>query len=159
MLRRHGWYSTPEVSVFSLFSEKVSVDEKSRLACKLLSLTTSVPESYKLVKPKFQKIDEKTSLSDLITPQSFKFFSILNLDYDWLAISPEKWEQEESYKKAKQFVKTVKVTNDVAERGVKLAADYATILTKDEEIRDKLLQGVERCRRLFPNFKKQTLNR
>ena len=78
VLRRHGWYSTPEVSVFSLFSEKVSVDEKSRLACKLLSLTTSVPESYKLVKPKFQKIDEKTSLSDLITPQSFKFFSILN---------------------------------------------------------------------------------
>ena len=60
--------------------------------------------------------------------------------------------------KAKQFVRTVKVTNDVAERGVKLAADYATILTKDDEIRDRLLQGVERCRRLFPDFKKQTLN-
>ena len=156
--RRHGWYSTPEVSVFSLFSEKVSVDEKSRLACKLLSLTSSVPESFNLVKPKFKNIDERTTLLDLITPQSFKFFSILNLDYDWLAMNPEKWEEEESYKKAKEFVRTVKVTNDVAERGVKLAADYATILTKDDEIRDRLLQGVERCRRLFPDFKKQTLN-
>ena len=73
-------------------------------------------------------------------------------------MNPEKWEEEESYKKAKEFVRTVKVTNDVAERGVKLAADYATILTKDDEIRDRLLQGVERCRRLFPDFKKQILN-
>ena len=95
---------------------------------------------------------------DLITPQSFKFFSILKLESDWLAKSPDKWVEEETYRKAMTYVRTAKVTNDVAERGVKLAADYAAILTKDDQIRDELLQGVERCRRQFPNFTKKTLN-
>ena len=102
--------------------------------------------------------DEKTKLLGLITPQSFKFFSILQLEMDWLAMNPERWSEDEHFRKAKNFVKTTKVTNDVAERGVKMASDYATILTKDDHIRDMLIQGVERCRRLLPNFKKQTLN-
>ena len=158
VLRRHGWYFSPEVAMFCLFSEKVSLDEKSRLAGKLLSLQSAIPESYKLEKPKFPMIDEKTKLLDLITPNSFKFFSILQLKMNWLAMNPERWPEDEHYMKAKNFVKTTKVTNDVAERGVKMARDYATILTKDDNIRDMLLQGVERCRRLFPDFKKQTLN-
>ena len=158
VLRRHGWYLTPEVAMFSLFSEKLSTDEKSRVACKLLSMKASTPESYKLEKPRFPVITEKTELVDLITPQSFKFFSILKLESDWLAKSPDKWVEEETYRKAMTYVRTAKVTNDVAERGVKMAADYAAILTKDDQIRDELLQGVERCRRLFPNFTKKTLN-
>ena len=59
---------------------------------------------------------------------------------------------------AKDFVKTVKVTNDVAERGVKMASDFVTILTNDDEIRALLLQGVGRNRRLFPKFQKKVLN-
>ena len=39
-----------------------------------------------------------------------------------------------------------------------LISDYAKILTEDEEMRSWLLQGVERCRRQFPNMKKKTLN-
>ena len=73
-------------------------------------------------------------------------------------MDPVKWEEEETYVMAKEFVTTVKVTNDIAERGVKLAKDYATLLTKDDSIRDELLQGVERCRRKFPDFAKKTLN-
>ena len=61
-------------------------------------------------------------------------------------------------KKKQEFVLTVKVTNDVAERGVKLATDYATLLTKDDKIWASLLKGVERCRKLYPNFEKKTLN-
>ena len=53
---------------------------------------------------------------------------------------------------------TVKVTNDVAERGVKLATDYATVLTKDDSVRSLLLQGVDRCRRMYPDFLKSTLS-
>ena len=76
----------------------------------------------------------------------------------WLAMDPDKWEEDESYKVAKDFVRTVKVTNDVAERGVKMAADYANILTKDEEMRKLILQGVEKSRKMYPNFMKKTLN-
>ena len=39
-----------------------------------------------------------------------------------------------------------------------MAADYATILTKDDKIRAMILQGVEMCRKKFPNFHKKTLN-
>lgn len=158
VLRRHGWYLTPEVVVFSLFSSKLSMDMKSRLASKLLTFQASIPESYKLEKPKFPVVDKKTELVDLLTPQSFKFFTILGLGYEWLAKNPEQWEEEEDFNVAREFVKTVKVTNDVAERGVKMAADYATILTKDDKIRAMILQGVEMCRKKFPNFHKKTLN-
>ena len=58
---------------------------------------------------------------------------------------------------AKEFVKTVKVVNDAAERGVKLAQDYATILTKDDDMRAMILQGVEKNRRNFPDFKKKLI--
>ena len=158
VLRRHCWYLTPEVAIFLLFSKKVSMDEKSRLSSKLLTLQHEAPTSFNLEKPKFPIILENTKMEDLITPQSFKFFKILGLDYDWLSMSPEKWDSEESFNVANEFVHTVKVTNDVAERGVKLASDYARILTKDDIIRPMLLQGVERFRRMYPNFLKTTLN-
>ena len=158
VMRRHCWYLMPEVVPFSLFSSKLSKDEKSLLACKLLTLKPQKPNSYKLEKPKFPVIDEKTELVDLLTPESFKFFSILNLDDSWLAMDPDKWEQEESFRLAERFVKTVKVVNDVAERGVKLAEDYANLLTKDDELRSLVYQGVGRNRRMFPIFQKKVLN-
>ena len=57
-----------------------------------------------------------------------------------------------------EFVKTVKVTNDVAERGIKLASDYAALLSKDDDMKAKIFQGVELSRRIHPDFRKNTLN-
>ena len=39
-----------------------------------------------------------------------------------------------------------------------MISDYISILTVDEEMRAKLLLGVEQCKRMFPNFNKATLN-
>ena len=141
-----------------MFSNKLSMDEKSRVASRLLTHQANIPEKYKLEKPKFPLIDEKTVLVDLLSSQSFKFFTVLGLDWSWMAKDPEQWEEDDDYKAAKEFVKTVKVTNDVAERGVKMAADYATILTKDDKVRAQILQSVENCRQKYPNFRKKTLN-
>ena len=158
VLRRHGWYLTPDVAVFSLFSSKVSLEEKSRIASRLLTFQTQAPQDYKLEKPSFPIIEEKTKLVDLMSPLSFKFFRILNNDPVWLTKGPEKWEEDASYRSAKDFVTSVKVTNDVAERGVKMASDYATMLTKDDTMRKVLMQGVEKSRRNYPDFRKKTLN-
>ena len=155
VLRRHGWYLVPEVVIFSLFSSKTSLEDKSRIASRLLTMKSSIPEAYKLEKPKFPNIEEKTKLVDLVTPSSFKFFSIMG---QWLEVNPDKWEEHKEYRSARDFVKTVKVTNDVAERGVKMASDFATLLTKDDSMRAMLLQGVERSRRMYPSFKKKCLN-
>ena len=74
VLRRHCWYLTPEVVMFSLVSNKVSTDEKARMASKLLTLKSTIPSSYKIEKPKFPIMEEKTGLVDLVTSHSFKFF-------------------------------------------------------------------------------------
>ena len=39
-----------------------------------------------------------------------------------------------------------------------MATDYASILTKDDTMRNMILQGVEKSRREFPDFAKKTLN-
>ena len=158
VLRRHCWYLIPEVIPFSLFSDKLTCDDKARLAARILSLKSNIPQSYKLGKPKFPNIAETTELVDLVTSESIKFFNILGLDFHWLEMNPDKWEEDLNFKKAREFARTVKVTNDVAERGVKLATDFATLLTKDDTVRSMLLQGVEKSRKIYPNFKKQTLN-
>ena len=99
-----------------------------------------------------------SELVDLVTPESYKFFDILGLDHEWLSKNPDKWEEDDSFTEAKTFVTTVKVVNDTAERGVKLAEDYATILTQDDAMRAMILQGVERNRAMYPDFMKSTLN-
>ena len=42
---------TAEVVVFSLFSKKLSMEEKSRIVSRLFTHQAHVPETYKLEKP------------------------------------------------------------------------------------------------------------
>ena len=56
-------------------------------------------------------------------------------------------------------VRNVKTVNDCAERGVKLVTDYASILTKDDQLKERLLQGVEKNRKEYKNFNIKTLNK
>ena len=53
---------------------------------------------------------------------------------------------------------TVKVVNDTAEWGIKLASDYAQSLTKDSEVRQRIFQAVEWHRRKKADTKKSTAN-
>ena len=55
-------------------------------------------------------------------------------------------------------MRTVKVTNDCAERGVKLATEYSKSLTRDSQERSKIYQVVEAKRRAKPETKKASLN-
>ena len=56
-------------------------------------------------------------------------------------------------------MRTVKVVNDAAERGIKLASDYAQSLTKDSEMKKKILQTVEWHRRDKADISKSTANK
>ena len=86
------------------------------------------------------------------------FFSILDLGWDWLKVAPDQWENFEDFRKARDFAMMVKVTNDLAERGIKMISDFANFLTKNDETMVELLQGVELNRKAFPKLKKNTLN-
>ena len=156
VLSRHGWYTAEETVIFSLFSNRLSDDQKSRVAARILSYDT--PEAVTLGKPTFQELNQKTELHDLVGPKSYTLFSILGTDYDWLQHKPEDWENFPDYLEMREFVRTVKVMNDASERGVKMISDYSKILTEDNGLRRKLLQGVEMSRKIHPDFKKKTLN-
>ena len=154
---RHGWYLAPSVVMFSLFSNNVPDDTKARMAAKLLSLEK--PEETRVDLPEFPTLTGSSELLDFVQPNSWEFFNILKVEADWLAQPPVEWEESEDFRKARQFVWTVKVVNDAAERGIKLASDYAQSLTKDSEMKKKILQSVEWHRREQADIRKRTANK
>jgi len=79
----------------------------------------------------------------LIGPESHSLFQLLHVDTDWLHKPVSQWLADPAYLLVEQFVRTVKVVNDAAERGVKLISDFVTIITTDPDQRAWLLQGVE----------------
>ena len=147
----------------ALFSKKVDLDTKARMAAKLLSLQKKKKKkntrSQKLMKPKFPKIGPNTQLYDLVTEESLEFFSIIKVDSNWLEQSVDSWEDSEDYITARMFVRTVKTTNDLAERAIKTATDYSQILTKDEDTRKRIIKGEEDHRRAYSDFNKSTLDK
>ena len=132
-----------------------TVDEKSHLACTLL--TKPRPANFPPKKVKFPVLTPTTQLQHLITPVSWFPFTLLNLGCKWLELSPEKWESDPDYKEMRDFARRVKLTNDVAERGVKLISDYSNILTKDSEERKRLVKAVQAHRRSYPQMRKMDL--
>ena len=110
-LDRHRWYLAPPVVMFGLFSQKVSDDTKARMAAKLLSLKK--PEEARLDLPEYPTVTEGSELWDFVKPHSWDFFTILRVEADWLTWPLDKWEESEDYRKARQFVTTVKVVNDM----------------------------------------------
>ena len=160
VLQRHGWYLDQSVVPFALFSPKLSNDEKENLAAKILLHAPQVENPvFEIQKQRFPEITPETVLGDLVGERSFLLFSLLKVNYDWLAKPINEWEDSPDYKKVKEFVVTAKTVNDFAERAVKLMTDYATILTTNEEKRQLILQGVAENRRTFNNFQKRTLNK
>lgn len=132
VLCRHTWYLQEETVPFAFFSKKLTEDEKSRLAARLLTFEKDKPvhwdkeavsgqESYQLGKPILElDLSPETNLVDLLGRNSFLLWDILGLDWQWLSFSPAEWDQFPSYQKMMEYVCTVKVTNDCAERGVKV---------------------------------------
>jgi hypothetical protein len=97
-------------------------------------------------------------LLDLIGPESRALFHTLKIGQQWLSKPVEQWKLEPDVCTANDFVRTGKVVNDTAERGVKLMTDFATCITTDPIQRAALLQAVEQHRQLYPDCLKSTLN-
>ena len=68
------------------------------------------------------------------------------------------WEMFSDYRKLKTYVWNVSVTNDLAERGIKLTSDFLH-LCRDEEQLQALLQCVEQHRVLYPSYTKKVFAR
>jgi len=158
-LQKHCWYLVEETVVYALFSDNPTMtnEKKTFLARHLLSIPQ--PQQFRRGIPTgIKTITTNTALTDLMGPNSWFLIKSLGADHSWIQKEPNVWESYESYQALKNYVHTVKVVNDAAERGVKLNTDYATILTDNDEQRNSLLQAVEKHRHDLPDCKKSTLS-
>ncbi|KAG7154590.1 hypothetical protein Hamer_G014936, partial [Homarus americanus] len=150
---RHLWYIRPQTVVLSLCSEKLSAAEKKEMATKLSCLEeTNDYANDNLV------IQQTTRLSDLIDERSWMIFKEHHVcGTAWLMSPVEDWEKNEEFMKLKDFSRSLKVTNDVAERGIKLMQDFIGSVTKDEQQLQDVMQLVEKHRKQMSGFSKSAL--
>ena len=71
-----------------------------------------------------------------------RFFDIFNLDYSSLEVDSLQWRGLENYENALKAAQHLKVTNDIAESGVALIQQYNMLHTRDEKMKQYLLQVV-----------------
>lgn len=150
---RHLWYLRPQTVVLSLTSEKLSASEKEEMATKLSGLNET--DDYT---NDDTVIQQDTRLSDLIDERSWMLFKEHHVcGTAWLTSPAERWEEDEEFAKLREFTRSLKVTNDVAERGVKLMQDFIGSVTKDEQQLQDVMQLVEKHRKQVGSFKKSAL--
>ena len=94
-------------------------------------------------------IDE--DFSRFVGPGGMKFFDITHLNSSFLHEPVANWELNAHYHEARRTVVNLAVTNDAAERGVKLCADFKDSVRNEANLQT-VLQTVENERAKLPNM-------
>lgn len=130
----HLWYLNAKLVGLSFFDPTITDDGKLLMANKLLSSTDEPSEHARVVNPKVSKEKLKEvvdgGMVNLLTKETYTSFDRLNRKSDFLRQHPNTWPQNNDFQEGLKIVKTLKVVNDMAERGVKLITDFNDLLTK-----------------------------
>ena len=159
----HTWYLNQEFVVLNLFSSHVSEDVKAVIVEKLLIVEP--PEKYAIGAPEFPALPKtkkkglEMCVSDSVGHGSLFMFDVLGFKKDWLKKPMHTWKTDESYLEMEEYVRTLLVCNDSAERGIKLVSEYVDCLTKNSKERQDLLQVVEAHTKQFSGCDKDTLSK
>src|SRR6218665_4048706 len=143
---RHLWYLSEILIAFAFFDDAVTTEEKRMMVAALRELEGQ-DEPLKQIPP-FQHPNTKT-LNNFVTKNTNNFFTILGISQEFLQADPSEWECDTEYKRSQRLVQTLRVVNDLAERGVALIQEFNSTLTRDEEQKQYLLQVIEDHRRRF----------
>lgn len=100
----------------------------------------------------------KKTIEEFIYPNSINFFKRFAIKTSFLNEDPQLWNTNEDYVHAINILQNLKVVNDSAERAVKLIEDYNSIITKNEEQKQFLLQIVADYRKNHSDSKKKYFN-
>ena len=93
----------------------------------------------------------------VVTTRPEHLFDQFNFDTSFLNLDVARWKDDEGFCAAEKYFKNLLVTNDTAERGVKLATDFIATMTKNPHEFQDLLQVVEHNRKLIPDDKKSSV--
>lgn len=129
----HLWYLTEELVIFAVYDQNLPT--VLRKAIVLQSLSIQRPTIFAPQKPVFPKINPEhieypDQLVTLVGPRSWLLFHLLNSreeKLDWMQAPVECWEKMSGYTTVETIVRNFKVTNDSAERNIKLLQDYTTV--------------------------------
>jgi len=163
-LQHHLWYLTAEFVPLALFSEDVPSAEKRRLADRIISVKPDREELGLLPigrfgtdfgKPHFPKdIHLTSSLSDFVSVDSWFVFRELELDDSFLTYEVSEWATLPAYVDSKSKTKALNVTNDAAERLIKLGTDCLGAARSEEHFQN-VQQVTENDRKENPNLRKR----
>lgn len=120
-ISRHLYYLSEELIVLSLFSDKVTENEKNIIAARLLEIDESLPErNFQSNHIKYNQNTEDwraVQLIDLIGKRSLHLFQLLNLSSEFMNVDAHQWSTHAGYLHAKHTIHAALVcVNDGAER-------------------------------------------
>lgn len=155
-MKNHLWYLSQETIALAFFDSNVSLEEKRKMAERLQSREPIVQLRHdrNLEDP---KVLLNHNLSDFVSYKTNKLFISFGLSSEFLNFDPSTWETNDEFQIARTFCGDLFVVNDTAERGVQFMKDYNSILTKDEEEKQFIMQVVEAYRKKYPSHTKSSL--
>ena len=142
-MQRHGWYLTEQLVVLALSDDDVETGTKISMVDKLL--TFDVPNTFSKLKPRLPQLERSTKLVDLIGPESWMIFSLLNITKEEV----ESWTEDmnkESFQQFSEFTKKLTVVNDCSERNIRLIQDFIDS-HKSEDMKQNALHVVRTNRK------------
>ena len=101
------------------------------------------------------------SLHIFINKLSFLIFELLNQtpdDLAWLTLEPEEWMEQPTYVAVHNFVCKMEVTNDPAERAIKLLGERIRTVHTHERLLETIVT-TEELRRLRENYRRKNTNK
>ena len=153
-LLNHLWYLSEQLIAFAFFDEDVPIEMKNKMREALENPSEPNNIKWTTVHP---SVIEQKQLDDFVSSHTKFFFEILGLPSSFLESNAENSELKDEYLKACETIINIEVTNDLAERGVKLMEECSKILTNDEEQKQYLLQIVKKYRSALPDKNKKTI--
>lgn len=149
----HLWYLSEFLVGLAFFDTAVSAEQKSAMVTALDNVTADHPRPRRVA---FNPTLPQKHLSDFVSKHTLQLFIALDIPQHFLTKRPDIWDSDDDYIVGQRKVRSLKVVNDAAERGVALIQAFNGVITNQEEQKQFLLQVVEKHRRDFPNPNKST---
>lgn len=162
-LLKHLWYLSPEALGFSFFDDDVSFGVKEKMCQKMNEpeFLEDGEETQSLIPKKItfkhSELENIGELDDFVSPKTRTFFTRFGIELSFLEKTPSEWDADEDYQYAKRIVEKIRVTNDTAERGVRLMEEYNNKLSTNDEQKQYILKVVSDYRKKYPDYRKSTL--
>ena len=151
----HLWYLSEELVAFAFFDDAVSHDTKRQMV-EALHNTGGNEHPLKRITLDPTIISSK-QLQYFVTENTQRFFTITGISSAFLQTDVESWKTNDDYNTAQTTVISIRVVNDIAERGVALMDEYNKLHTNNEDQKQFLLLIVKEFRQRYPDRNKQTL--